>query len=396
MSEPSRYGDRVSIVAFSAVIFLFWAVLYVYEPVLSVHAKAAGASLSMVGLIVGVYGFSQLFARIPLGMWSDRIGKRKPFVAAAMVLGVVGGVGLALRPDPTSILVFRGIHGLTAAAWVNISVLFASYFPPSRATNAMRVVSFINAAAMLAATFAGGQIAAHFGRIETFWVATGLAVLSLVLLIPVQEEKGLATEPMSWSQLAAVGKVPALVAVSALAVLAHFIVYAVPFGFVPIFAQNLGANDGDLGMLRTAFLLPYTVATLAGVPLGGRLGDRRTMVVGMLLMAAGIMAIPLSHDLEALAALQGVIGFGRGMIYPVMMAITIRSVQQSQRATAMGIFQAVYAIGMFLGPATGGMVADTLGLTNTFLFNGAVGILAAGLCLWWIPGRAKVPVPVTH
>lgn len=390
LSETSRPIDRLSIALLCVVIFLFWAALYIYVPVLPVHAKDAGASMFMVGLIGGIYGFSQLIARIPLGVMSDQVGARKPFVAAGLALGILGGIGFVVGRDPALILLSRGLHGLTAAAWVNMSVLFASYFPSQRATYAMGIISFINAVSMLLATYSGGLIASNIGRIETFWVSTGVSALALICLLFTAEERGIQKRGISWAELLSVGRVPALMGISAIAVLAHFIVYAVPFTFVPIYAAKvLAATDADLGLLTTALLAPYTAATLISPFLASRLGDRLSMFLGMMAMAVSLLSIPLTHDLGTLAMVQGITGFGRGLIYPIMMATTIKSVPKHQRATAMGIFQAVYAIGMFLGPASAGVVAESFGLTNAFLFNGTVGLVAGALILRWIPGKVR-------
>ncbi|HRR91658.1 MAG TPA: MFS transporter, partial [bacterium] len=60
--------------------FLFWVSLYLYVPILSPYAENLGSSLQMIGFIVGSYGFTQFILRIPLGIWSDKIQKRKPFI----------------------------------------------------------------------------------------------------------------------------------------------------------------------------------------------------------------------------------------------------------------------------------------------------------------------------
>jgi MFS family permease len=82
-------------------IYLFWFSLYLFVPILSVYARSVGASLSMVGLIVSSYGLTQLLVRIPIGMLSDHLGRRRPFVTAAFIIVVVSVVGLALSPNPT-------------------------------------------------------------------------------------------------------------------------------------------------------------------------------------------------------------------------------------------------------------------------------------------------------
>ena len=42
----------------------------------------------MVGLVVGSYGLIQMLLRIPLGIWSDRIGKRKVFITIGVLLAL--------------------------------------------------------------------------------------------------------------------------------------------------------------------------------------------------------------------------------------------------------------------------------------------------------------------
>jgi predicted MFS family arabinose efflux permease len=56
------------------------------------------------------------------------------------------------------------------------------------------------------------------------------------------------------------------------------------------------------------------------------------------------------------------------------MGLAIRRVVPEQRSTAMGIHQAVYAVGMFAGPWCAGLLADLMGLRPMF-------VVMAVLCL---------------
>ena len=53
-------------------------------------------------------------------------------------------------------------------------------------------------------------------------------------------------------------------------------------------------------------------------------------------------------------------GCSSGVNYPLLMGMSIQFVAETERATAMGLHQAVYAIGMFAGPWLSGMLADSL------------------------------------
>ena len=77
---------------------LFWMSLYVYVPALPTYARDLGAQLGVVGLVVGAYGLAHIVLRIPLGLASDRRGRRKPFDYGGLLASAVDAVTLALAP----------------------------------------------------------------------------------------------------------------------------------------------------------------------------------------------------------------------------------------------------------------------------------------------------------
>jgi MFS family permease len=87
------------------------------------------------------------------------------------------------------------------------------------------------------------------------------------------------------------------------------------------------------------------------------------------------------------AVAQAVSGLGRGLASTVLMAESIRAVAPAERGTAMGVFNAAIAVGMFLGPATAGLTTDALGLTGAFLASGAAALLGALLAAGFV-GRS--------
>ena len=69
------------------------------------------------------------------------------------------------------------------------------------------------------------------------------------------------------------------------------------------------------------------------------------------------------------------------------MGLSIKRVDREQRASAMGFFQAVYALGMFVGPAMSGFVADGVGISGMFYTVGALCFVAAVVGFLFIPRR---------
>ena len=123
-SEQKRNRSNARYIFTVAVAtYFFWSSLYLYVPVLPLHARELGASLEMIGYVVASYAIGQLLLRIPIGVGSDIIGRR-PFAILALILSGIGGIWLALSQDPWSLFAARSLTGVAAAGWVAISVLF--------------------------------------------------------------------------------------------------------------------------------------------------------------------------------------------------------------------------------------------------------------------------------
>lgn len=362
-----------------AAIACFWGALYLYVPILTPYAEEVGASMSMLGLIVSSYGFSQLILRIPVGIWSDRIGRRKPFILAAYVAAALAGLGLALSHGPWAILASRTMSGVSATMWVVITVLFSSYFPAHRAGYTMSLINFATTLTQLVASLVGGLIAEAWGWHAPFWGAVVVGLVGIVVTIPLREAAESRPFGLRMGELMAVGKERSLLIVSLLAALYQLNTWVTVYGFTPNVAAQLGANKAQLGWLTLVTTLPMAVASLGtGSFLARRWTERQMVVGGFWLSALGTLAIPIVTTLPMLFLTQAIGGFGRGLIFPVLMGLSIKAVPSGKRATAMGFFQSIYALGMFGGPALAGMAAQLFGLSGAFYATAAFTV-AAGL-----------------
>jgi MFS family permease len=138
--------------------------LFLILPVFSMHAKGlpGGDQALLVGLALGVYGLVQACLHIPLGMLSDRYGRR-PVVVAGLLLFVLGAVIAGSQDDLMWIIVGRAIQGAGAVS-AAVTAWLADLTKEETRTRAMAMV--------------GGSIALTFA-------------VSLVLASPLHESIGL-------------------------------------------------------------------------------------------------------------------------------------------------------------------------------------------------------------
>ena len=365
---------------FCAVTVLYWFSLYTYVPILPVYASSLGASYKLVGLVVGSYGVTQLLLRIPQGILSDRWRKRKIFVVTAMGVSAISAIGMQLFPDVTALLIFRGLSGVAATAWVIMVVLFASYFSPSEAPKAYGIMNSVSFTGQVAGMFAGGLVAERWGWSAAFVLAAAGAMLGLILSLFVRESVPKAGTPMRLAQVPSIVRNFHVLLAAVMAILVQLLVYGTVFGFVPLAARNLGATNFELGLLTTLSALPSIVASmLSGTWFVRRMGRQRTLCAGFLMLSVSVAVVPFLDSMIQLYGSQLIGGFGRGLVFPLLMALSVKSVGEETKATAMGVFQSLYAFGMFLGPVMVGFVGDMAGLNAGFWLCALVGLAGVGI-----------------
>lgn len=377
---------------FQAGNFLYWLALYFYVPILPAYAQSMGASLTLVGVMLSAYGAMQLLLRIPVGVASDRIGKRKPFVVAGLALTVAGALAFAWAPAPWMLVVARAITGLAACAWVVITVLYSGYFPPAQATNAIGLMGLTNGLGQIVATWVGGQAALRYGWGAPFALSAAAGALGMGLMAAVREPEATARAaapmtpmpPMPWRRLWRVATSSSLLVISVLSAINTYATFTTVFGFTPVYAQRIGAGPAELGLLTALSLVPALLAQSLTASVTARIGFAATISSGLVLTGIMTLAIPWARAFPVLAATQFAGGAGRGLVGTSLMSLAILSVDQRERATAMGVYQAVYAVGMFLGPLFGGVIAERSGLPTVFVTTGAI-CLATGLAAWFAP-----------
>ena len=379
--DPHPPLDRRSVVLVGAGTFAFWLALYLYVPVLPLHAEELGSSLSMVGLVVASYAIAQLLLRIPIGVAADVLGRRKPFAAGSLACCAAGAVGLALSPDPWTLFAARSVVGVGAAGWVAISVLYTSYYPPRLTLHALSRLMTINTAGLLAATFAGGLVSEHLGTGTAFYAAAAIGAAGTALLLVAREPASRRGGSYSAATFARVARTPLLLLAGSIGILVQFVTFGCSYGFAPVYAERIGASDAEVGYVTTAMLFTQVLGTMATTRIVDRCGNRAALFLASIPVALSMALVPLTASVWTLMALQGLGGLGRGLANTVLISLSLRAIAPEDRATGMGVYQAIYAAGMFAGPAASGYLAQAAGLDAVFWLATAVSLAAGFLSL---------------
>lgn len=370
-----KYTRRI----FCVITVLYFFSLYTYVPTIPTYAESLGASYEMIGIIAGSYGLAQLIFRAPFGIISDKLKNRKLFVKIGIICAIITGIGGYLFSNITALLFFRILSGIAVSNWVAFTVLFSSYYSENEAPKAIGIINSMNMIGQNLGTFIGGVVAEKYSISSSFLIAAICGSLALVLNILIPNEEVKVVKRLENSKLNfGVLKNRKFLTISLLAALVQFMAFATVFGFNPIIAKKLGAGDFQIGLLTTISFLPAIVsAAISGTYFTNKLGIKATLVVGILVQAIFCILTPFVPNLFILYIIQGISGFARGMVFPLLMGLSIRDINQNERATAMGFFQAAYSLGMFIGPTIVGLISGAVGISFGFLVVGTTGIIGA-------------------
>ncbi|MBW5444484.1 MFS transporter [Cohnella sp. CFH 77786] len=377
----TRHGNRLLLL--SAATILYWASMYIYVPILGPYLEFRGIPVALIGFILGSYGLTQIAVRLPLGLYSDAMRRRKPFLIAGMLAGAASCALFLLPGTWGGPLAGRLIAGLCASAWVPFTVLYASFYPANRTGQAMGTLQFLTVTGQLAGMLGSGWLA-HWGGYDTaFQAGIVLAAAGLLVVLGIREPASDAVpagHTDAHSLRSRVFRSAGLWQVSSLSLLAHGILFITMFGFTPLQAVQMGAGEAQLTGIVAAFMIPHAAVSLvAGRYLAPKFGTKGLILSGFLLTGLFTAAIPYSHSLGGLAVTQGLNGAAQALYFPLLLGMAIQDFPPVLRASAMGLYQSVYSVGMFLGPYLAGGLNALGGLAAGFWFGGLLGLTAAVL-----------------
>ncbi|MGG1519853.1 MFS transporter [Paenibacillus oryzisoli] len=380
---------------FCAVTMLFWMSMYTSVPIMAPYTEYLGGSHQMAGWVVGMYGISQMLLRIPVGIMSDRFHKRKLFITFGLLFTAITGLGLWVTKDFTWILILRALAGAAAATWVDFTVLFTSYYKHEESTKAIGTISFFNSLGQVAGILAAGWAADGLGWEAVFILGAILGLLGMAGSFFLIEKVEADAPRITLRGIGEVATDRTLLFVSLLAILSQVLLFATVFGFTPVYATELGADKFTLSLLSLFANVPVAVASLfSGRRWSTKYGEKRLVVIGFLLMGIFTFTVPFTHHLWLLMVTQAIAGFGRGLSFTLLMGMSIKHMPADKRATAMGFFQAIYGLGMFVGPVLMGIIGDWFSLNEGFLVLGVLGVVSGGLAQWFVRSTRTRPQAV--
>ncbi len=362
------------------MILFFWFAQYVYIPYHTPYLLSLGAASSFVGIIVGAYGLAQVLFRIPIGIFADSKAGQKKLILIGLVCSTAASAIRILFPSPAAFLVANFFTGITSATWVSVTVFFSSLFEPSELKKAMGLSIAGNNGGILLGFIASAYISSNLGITLLFAASIISASCGIITLLFIKESNPRNKETEKINLLSLL-KNPSLLFFSFLGLLMQAVVFSTSMSFTTSYAKLLSASDVELALSMIIFILLSVAASLM-IGYAKRWSNKTMFIFFFGCFLVYCACLPLCTAMWQLHILQAVCGIANGGVMSLAMACAMEGAQEGSRSTTMAIFQAIYGIGMTLGPILMGVLVDGFGYTAGFLSLAglsAVGIVAVML-----------------
>jgi EmrB/QacA subfamily drug resistance transporter len=155
---------------------------------------------------------------------------------------------------------------------------------------------------------------------------------------------------------------------------------------LPTLVRDLHATTSQLQWIVDAYTLVFAGLLLSAGSLGDRFGRRRGLSIGLLIFGAGSVASALVHSPNNLIATRALMGIGGALIMPATLSIISNVFTvPAERARAIAVWAGFSAMGIALGPLSGGWLLQHFWWGSVFMVNIPIVLLAL------VGGRLFVP-----
>ena len=375
----------------SAVYAVRMLGLFMILPVFALYAHTLPhASDFLAGVAIGIYGLTQAIFQIPLGIASDRIG-RKPVIVAGLLVFALGSLIAALAHSIEMIIVGRTLQGMGAVA----AATMALAADLTREENRARVMAFIGMTiglSFMVAIILGPIIYTQAGMAGIFWFTFGLALagIGLVLFavptplhIRAHRDAGILSVYLGTAL-----KNTALLRMNAGVFALHLIMTANFLVIPTLFSQQLGLATTEHWKI---YLPVFVLAFIGAIPLiiiaekKHKIKILLVSAIGLLVLAEALLALGYTAKYPFLFAFS-LFFLGFNFLEAIQPSLVAKYSSVETKGTAMGIYNSTQFLGIFIGGVVGGFINHHWHAAGLFWFSALVALI-------WLLLTLPLPAP---
>ena len=378
--------ERRSSGALALIFALRMLGLFLVLPVFMLEARKypGGDDPAMIGLAMGLYGLTQAVFQLPIGLASDRLG-RKPVIVAGLLVFAAGSLIAAMADSLTGLMIGRAIQGAGAVS-AAVTALLADLTRDGVRTKAMAMVGGSIGLMFALALVLAPLLNAWIGLSGIFGLTCALAlagIAAVLWVVPPEPKQHADAHRGKFSDLLGHGDLLRLN-------FGVFILHTVQMSmWVAVPAMLVQA-----GLVKEQHWHIYLPAVLLSfVAMGGlfsmeRKGKLRAALLGaialVLVVQIGLGMLAASGTIPTvwcMALLMFLFFCGFNALEATQPSLVSRMAPAPLRGAALGAYNTLQSLGLFAGGAMGGAVAKFAGVPGLFAMTAA--LVALWLLVTW-------------
>jgi DHA1 family multidrug resistance protein-like MFS transporter len=308
------------------------------------------------------------------GALGDRYGHKPMVVRAIIGLAVVNFLCYFVR-TPLEFWILRLIQGAVTGFIPAALAITSATTPPDKLPDAMGKLNAAAAAGRFMGPAAGGILAGLLGYRDIFLLTGSMIAIGAVTVVlflenppPRRSARGspFGNLTLAWQdrrlRLALVGLLFSMVAASMV------------MPIFPLFVEDLLARASGRG-LDAATWTGIGFAVVAGFamlgsaalgPVAQHVGLKVVLIASLCVTSIALALHPLVDGLVGLLAVRALLGIGVAGVQPVLISMISREAPEGRGGGFAGLASAATIFGFFLGPGSGGWLANHVGVDGVF------------------------------
>lgn len=380
-------AERRAGVSLASIFALRMLGLFLILPVFAVHAHGmpGGDNAALVGMAIGAYGLTQAFLQIPFGTASDRFG-RKPVIIFGLVLFVIGSMVAALAEDVQMVIVGRVIQGAGAIS-AAVTALAADLTRDQHRTKVMAMIGSSIGLVFAVSMVAAPLLYSLIGMSGLFWLTAVLAAAAIFTVIfivpaapPVPRAIGRFSEVLGNGQLMRLN----------FGVFALHLMQTAMWVLVPAGLVQAGLPMAEHWKVYLPAVLLSFVVMVPAIIMAEKKGAMKRVfnsAIALLLLVQVGLYVEGGAGMWPLAILLTLFFVAFNVLEATQPSWISRIAPPHAKGTALGIYNTLQSLGLFLGGALGGWLVQHVG-------PGSVSLLGGGLAVVWLILASGMVAPV--
>ena len=378
--------ERRASVGLALIFALRMLGLFLVLPVFMLEASKypGGDDPAMIGLAMGLYGLTQAVFQLPLGLASDRFGRKRVIVAGLLVFAL-GSLVAAMATTLPGLMLGRGLQGAGAVS-AAVTALLADLTRDGVRTKAMALVGGSIGLMFALALVLSPLLSAWIGLSGIFGLTCALALAGIAVVLWVVPPEPLQHADANRGRMADLLRHGDLLRLN----FGVFILHTVQMSmWVAVPAMLVQA-----GLIKSEHWHIYLPAVLLSfVAMGGlfsmeRKGKLRAALLGsivlVLVVQVGLALLSAQSNepsLWVMALLMFLFFCGFNALEASQPSLVSRMAPAPLRGAALGAYNTLQSLGLFAGGALGGAVVKWVGMPGLFTMTAVLTVL--WLVLTW-------------